>query len=515
MHEIELKFLLQEPAANIWARARKLGLATATPRARTLRSVYMDTPELALRKAGIALRLRRDGRRWIQTVKTKRSLSVGLSQVGEIENDAPGGRLRLDAISDETVRQEVLRQVNGAPLGPVCETVIRRAAGELVITGDTLAELAVDVGTILANGRSAELREVEIELLGGSPRGLFDIAQALFPAGGLKFSRLSKSARGYLLAEAGHIEPPPAPRNARDLHLEGFLTAEEGARDILRECADQISANVEVVREIDAPEGPHQLRVGLRRLRSMFAIYAPVARSVELKRLDDEARWLAQEVGLLRDLDVARDDLVNAEARRHEAETCLPLLARRIDGRAVARREALRTLLAGPRVQSLVLDLARFVETRGWLVPEELEQTARLAAPVTTMAEEALTKRWKKVGRRARKIDSLDIEQRHELRKELKKLRYAIEFFGSLYEPKRVAPMIKRLKRLQEVFGALNDAAMVKGMLDRPDFVDTDDAFMQRAVGWVLGSSEARAELGWGRAKKGWQELKETKPFWK
>jgi triphosphatase len=515
MHEIELKFLLDEPPANIWARAKKLGLASATPRPRTLRSIYMDTPELSLRKAGIALRLRRDGRRWIQTVKTSRSLSGGLSQSGEIETEAPGGKLRLDAIADEAVRQEVLRQVGGAPLNPVCETVIRRASGELSPAGDTLAELAVDVGTILANGKSAELREVEIELLGGSPRGLFDIAQALFPEGGLKFSRLSKSARGYLLAESGRIEPPPTPRNAREVPLQASLTAEEGARNILRECADQIAANIEVMREIDAPEGPHQLRVGLRRLRSMFAIYAPVARSAELKRLDGEARWLGQEVGLLRDLDVARDDIVTAEARRHESETSLPLLAKRIDGRAAARREALRTLLAGPRVQSLVLDLTRFVETRGWLVPEELEQTARLAVPVTAMAGEALDRRWRKVGKRARKIDELNIEQRHELRKELKKLRYAIEFFGSLYEAKRVEPMIKRLKRLQEVFGALNDVAMVRNLLDRPDFIDEDDAHMQRAVGWVLGSSEARAELGWSRAKEQWRELKETRLFWK
>lgn len=514
MHEIELKFLLDEPPADVWARARKLGLTASIPRPRTLRSIYMDTPDLALRKAGIALRLRRDGRRWLQTVKTKRTLTGALSAAGEIESAAPGGRLRLEAIPDDAVREEVTRQVGDAPLQAICETVIKRAAGELLGNGDTLAELAVDVGTILANGRSAELREVEIELLGGSPRGLFDIAHALFPSGGLRISRLSKSARGYLLAEAGYIEPPLKPRNAKDVPLDGALTAEEGARDLIRECLDQISANIEVVRELDDAEAPHQLRVGLRRLRSLFGIYAPVARSGELERLDAEARWLGQEVGELRDLDVARDDIVLTEAGRHANEACLPLLAARIDEEAVARRASLRPLLAGPRVQAFVLDLTRFAETRGWLVPEELEQTARLAVPVTAMAEEALDKRWKKVRKRARKIDDLDIEQRHELRKGLKKLRYAIEFFGQLYDAKRVEPMVKRLKRLQDVFGALNDAAMAKTMLDRPAFAATDDATMQRAVGWVLGSSQARAELGWGEAKKQWRKLKQTRPFW-
>ena len=83
--------------------------------------------------------------------------------------------------------------MNGAPLLPVCETVIKHSASELSLEDGTRAELAIDVGEFRAEGRSAELREAEIELLEGSSIGLFDIARALFPEGGLQFSRLSKS----------------------------------------------------------------------------------------------------------------------------------------------------------------------------------------------------------------------------------------------------------------------------------------------------------------------------------
>ena len=81
------------------------------------------------------------------------------------------------------------------------------------------------------------------------------------------------------------------------------------------------------------------------------------------------------------------------------------------------------------------------------------------------MAGQALNKRWKKVGKRARDLRTLNAEQRHELRKELKKLRYAAEFFSSLYPAKRVDRFLKRLKKLQTVFGDLNDAVTVKAML--------------------------------------------------
>ncbi|TIV43312.1 MAG: CYTH domain-containing protein, partial [Mesorhizobium sp.] len=116
MSEVELKFILDEASPKeFWARVKASGLAKGSPTTKTLRSIYLDTSEHALKKAGIALRLRRDGRRWVQTVKTRAELHGGLSQVGEVENPAPGGRVCLEAIPDASVRDEVLQCVNGAP----------------------------------------------------------------------------------------------------------------------------------------------------------------------------------------------------------------------------------------------------------------------------------------------------------------------------------------------------------------------------------------------------------------
>ena len=78
--------------------------------------------EHALKKGGFALRIRRDGRRWIQTVKTEPRLHGGLSQVVELESPAPGGRLRLEAIPDASVRDAIIHHVNGFSLQPICET---------------------------------------------------------------------------------------------------------------------------------------------------------------------------------------------------------------------------------------------------------------------------------------------------------------------------------------------------------------------------------------------------------
>lgn len=516
MSEIELKFLLDEPTSTqLSARVKALKLATGHPKTRTLRSIYLDTPGHALKKAGVALRLRRDGRRWIQTVKTKPELHGGLSQVGEVENPAPGGRPCLEAIPDAAVREEVIRRVNGAPLEPVCETVIRRSVSELSLEDGTRAELAIDIGEIHAGERSAELRELEIELIEGSLGGLFDIAHLLFPDGGLRFSCLSKAARGYLLAEQGWIDPPLAPRNAEDVALDRAQIAEQAARDVLRECLEQIATNVVVIRKLDDPEGPHQLRIGLRRLRSAFSACVSVLKSPEMTRLNMEARWLGQEVGRLRDIDVVANDIVRREAEAHVDEPGLPPLADALSQQAGRQRDHLRKLLPEARVQAFLIDLARFVEARGWLVPQDFGQTERLAAPVVELAGKALSKRWKKVSKRAHGLETLTVEQRHDLRKELKTLRYTVEFFSPLYPAKRVEQFLKQLKKLQAVCGDLNDAAMVRAMLTGAEAHGAGDPTAQRAIGWVIGASQARAEFGWAGAKTLWENLDEIRPFWK
>jgi CHAD domain-containing protein len=282
----------------------------------------------------------------------------------------------------------------------------------------------------------------------------------------------------------------------------------------LRECFDQIATNIVVVRALDDVEGAHQLRVGLRRLRSALSTFSSVLACAEMERLNAETRWLGQEVGGLRDIEVVLNDIVSREAKAHPDEIGIAALAGRLAPQADEIRQNLRRTLAGTRVQTLLLDLARFTETRGWLLPHDFEQTERLARPVSAFAGKAIDRRWKKVAGRAHGLATLDAEHRHELRKELKKLRYVVEFLAPLYPQKRVTPFVKRLKKLQTIFGELNDAVTVKAMF-AGEVLRGDDAANARAVGWITGASLARADYAWNGAKALWRKLEGTRPFWK
>lgn len=494
---------------------RKLHAVDGRSGWRKVSTIYFDTADRTLKDAGFALRLRRTGRRWVQTVKIGSGPQAGLVNVAEYETPAPGGHLSLAAIPDEAARERISLLLEGRALSPVCESVVRRNAVELLLSDGTRAEICLDIGEIRSGAEHAPIQEVEFELKEGDVNALYELASELVPEPALRLSRLSKAARGYLLADAGIIEPASSPRMAKKVLLKPSQTAELAARDVLRECFDQVISNVTVVLQSDDPEGPHQLRVGLRRLRAAFAMFAEPLGSPALCELADGARSLGRTVGPLRDLDVAATDMVRPLADAHPQEPGFAALSAALIERAAMSRKRLRENLHEPATQEFLLHLARFIETRGWLLNHDLEQTQRLAEPVSELAARSLDAHYAKVVKRAKKLEQLTVEQRHALRKKLKALRYVVEFSAPLYPKKKVKEFTKRLKRMQEVFGALNDVAVAQALLTGDHAPGHNNPAAQRASGWLIGNSLVRAEMDWTRAQGAMSEFMDVPPFWR
>ena len=249
--------------------------------------------------------------------------------------------------------------------------------------------------------------------------------------------------------------------------------------------------------------------------KGAFDLFRDALAGAGRTRLSAEAQWLGRAVSRLRDLDVALDDLVRPAGADLPDEPGVARLEAALCAEAAAERARLRETLAGARVRGFLLDLSEYVACRGWLDPGDWDQTARLARPLPETAAEALDRRLGAAAKRARGIADLSIEARHELRKSLKKLRYAAEFCAPLYPRKRVKPFLKRLKALQEIFGDLNDSAMARDLLLAPDAPWAGDAGAARAGGFVLGLHTERARHGWERAKALWQDFRDTDPFWR
>jgi triphosphatase len=511
--ETELKILLDaETEARLRRDPALAEMRVAPPRTRQLVSIYHDTPGHDLARARIALRLRKTGRRWVQTVKKSPDEgSRGLFATLEIDRPAPGGRLKLDHDDPDGVYRAIAERAGEAAIGPVFETRVRRTSLQLrAETG--VVELAIDRGEVIAGALSAPIREAEIELVEGSVEAIFAVARRLFTSGPVRFASEPKSARGMRLARRGEAEAPQGPRKAGSLDFGPETGLEAVVRDVLRDCFAQVADNLVVVADSDDPEGSHQLRVGLRRLRSALSTFAPSIGREALQPLGAAARELGRVVGPLRDLDVLAEEMLGSveglDGAAREA------LGAAVEARRRAVREEVRAALAGGETVGFVFDLAAAIEGRRWLVPSDYSQTARLAAPIGEVAPAMLGKRWRKAMKKGRRIGELDAEGLHELRKELKKLRYSAEMLGAIYPAKRYGAFIGALKKLQDRFGSLNDAAMAAELLSGPEAPGAGDAAAQRAVGWLLGGLAVTAAGDRPRLEKAWRKLEGTARFW-
>jgi triphosphatase len=258
--------------------------------------------------------------------------------------------------------------------------------------------------------------------------------------------------------------------------------------------------------ETDDPEAVHQLRVGLTRLRTAHRALEALADSRQLRRLEVDARAVSRAVGHLRDADVLLGSIcapVAGEEPREEGFNGLLEAVR--THRGVMQREA-RAALEGACWMRLFLSLT--------LWPAMLERNTALRTPVEECVDKLLDKRWKKAAKLGRHIEALNGEEQHSMRKSLKKLRYMAEFLAPLYPKNKVGPFVKRLKRLQDIFGYRNDVRMASAL---PGIAKRHGggAAPLTAAGAVLAYHETAAAEAWLRAHKAWRRLQASGPFWK
>lgn len=513
--EVELKILIDGAAAKKVRRHAFLRSSAATPaHTQRLYSVYYDTQAADLEALEYTLRLRKEGNVWTQTLKGKRQLKGGLSRTLELNSAAPGGRLLLDTIPDPEILQDLRSVVKNKALNPQYTTDVKRTTW-LVSNAAGDVEIALDDAILIAGEARQSLIELELELKSGEPRVLFESVRSLLPLSGFQFSERSKAERGATLQREGTAIEAPSPRFAKPVLLQPTNAVEQAIQTTLLECVSQISENIAALIASDHIEAAHQLRVGLRRCRSAFALFAPALGGARFDQLKASARDLGALVGGLRDLEVALSEMLASELERTPDHPGLLHMKQKLADQIEAERERLRSQLGTADTQRFIVDLAEFAALRGWLDPSDVTQSQRLSQDLPQFATKALERSFRKVCKLGEKIDTLSIEQRHELRKRAKKLRYALEFLKDVTEGEDKLAFLKALKKLQTILGKLNDAAMIEALFDdhaETLLGDTDSALI---AGRLIGMYQERSDHAWIDAKTRWDTLMSIAPPWR
>jgi triphosphatase len=487
--EIELKFLC-EPAdiAAILAAAPQGDTQT-----KDLVSTYFDTPQGDLRAAHISLRIRENGTGRVQTLKRGEGFA-------REEYEAPLEAHQLD-LSMRALKQ-ALPPARRRSLAPTFTVRVARTQ-RTFHQGEAQIELALDQGEIAHGDRIRAICELELELKAGEPTALFDLARRLARTAPLYLSFDGKASQGQGLGDGTDRNPrrhDKAPLQAGGATGQAFQT-------IVRNSLAQIAANGVVLREADSSEGVHQLRVAVRRLRSAMSTFGPLIEGHQTESLDAELAWLAATGDDARDLDVFAADNASLAPDELADLSALNKLVAAAQARAHAK---VRGALASSRFRDLVLEAAAWVETGEWLTAGG-KIGRRRKAPAAAFAAEALDRRWKTLQKRAGDILAMEDADRHRLRIQAKKLRYAAEAFAPLF-PKSSAPgFIRRVKTLQTELGGLNDAAVAESLVERLAPKDAALALAQRLIQARLDQKPLRLKA----AVKALKKLRDEEPFWR
>lgn len=513
-HETELKLEVDAGALRkLRGHPLTRRLLRSGPHTERLRSVYFDTSDRALHRAGMELqvRLSPQGAASIQTLKA--TVGKGAYRRGkwEMQTRAPEGGTDFSGLfdrADSDLRTSFLKAVGGAGVSPVFHTEVRRTTWQLA-EGEWEVVAALDRGAIVAGPRREPLLELELELKRGAPAHLQSLALELLDAVPFRLLWASKSERGYRLASGGR---PDAPK-----WVPPVLPEDAGVGEVLRgighACRQQLLLNQCYLRTTNNPEAIHQLRVGARRLRSALRLFRTAFNPTLAEPVKEDLRWIMGELGPVRDLHVLLSDILYPVRLARPDDRALQRLESEFRKRLAVRSDHASRVVLSSRFTRLILRIGVWLEGGMLPVPDNGVEAAFVGA--REFAQRALHRLDRQVRRRARNLQELPGEELHRLRIRVKRLRYAGESFAPLFPGARGRKRwLRSIRALQGRLGDLQDLAAAEGLLtDLPLEVRNPDG--HRAVGMVIGWHMAHREGHLGAAARAFAGYRRRRRFWR
>lgn len=507
--------------------------------AMALHDLCFDTQDQALAQAGIDLRLRQENGLWVQQLRLPDAAAATL------RHDRPGPVLDLSLYTDTPVAARLARLQDALSVRHEIH-IMRRQRRLRTRHGVVLATW--DEGRICAAELELPLNELRLSPVSGHADGAFALARRWLLKHGLILDLRSVPERAEALATtarriaaAGPADSPDAtqaraqeiarfwaPYPVRTVRLNADMPLFQALRILSRECLAQAARNAAILAEIDTagvyqagqPEHLHQLRVGLRRLRSAWRLFDGWAALPPAAMQDTARDWFGR-FGANRDSDVLRGSILPALQAAGMPALTLP---------DATDSPPSANLAAAAPFQAWLLDMLAW--TQGVQAATE-PQTPAGSASQPAAADDAASsaavaiiplqpppaadlrslliqrlRKWHRgIVRDGRDFTHCDIDTRHALRKRAKRLRYGLAFAESLLPPARLRDYRRKLAKVQDILGDLNDVYVAD---DR--FAELAESQPQAwfARGWLAARRQA-LEL---QAQDALRQLGKQDRFW-
>jgi inorganic triphosphatase YgiF len=408
-------------------------------------------------------------------------------------------QLPIDEVGDP------VKSLTNDALVPVFTTKVRRhARGSSICPMGRLKSYSMR--TIEAGARHEALSEIELELKSGNADVLFDLGTQLLDAAPLQLGTRSKAERGYALAF--DVVQPAAKAGSIS------ITTEHVVDDVIALLVGSrwhhLLKNHAVAEKGSDPEGVHQMRVALRRLRTICALFRRDIPSPSFQAVNSEARWLMQQLGPARDWDVFDETTVT---RLVTAAGCRPRRPRARRSNSSASQATAPCRPFSPIPVAAVSARGHLVERRGWR--NEIDSGS--AVVLRNRCRRSPTKFGTIASQGAQTWRAFPTAQHRcatrSQNRPPRRLRYAAEFFLPLYATHGPAKRyVKRLARLQASLGSARDIASTRILLDAIRQDDQPALHPPSARGGRLASP--RSDGGCENAAQEMARFKATPAFW-
>jgi inorganic triphosphatase YgiF len=416
--------------------------------------ILLDTNDRAITGSGYALRIRDTGKRRILTLKGPPVGAGALHRREEIEAELgaepPAKKRQVSrARWPDPINGRVTELVDGEPLMPLIQTNIHRTTWMVKQAGRVVAELAYDVGEVYANGKTDAINEIELELKGaGAEADLHAIGERLCALTRLEPESRTKLSRGLALLPRRRPDP-----GHRDLHALAGRTIDAALHKYHKREHD--------ARIGEDPEGVHDVRVAVRRLRSVLALLedAPGYAVGDLKRWRRRLKTLAASLGAVRDLDVQLERLSAYRVAYPGSQDGLQPIWDRMANERDRARGAMLDALDDSKLRDTLKTLHAFAAERADTDPDAMILVRHFAGG-------AVWRRYEDVLRRECFLPTESASALHEIRIACKRLRYSLEMFAHAFGA-GADPLIAVLVATQDCLGSHQDCVVARGYLEQ------------------------------------------------
>ncbi len=509
--ETELKLNIPATAIDAFKQHPLLQACADTCQQQHLIGTYYDTPELELKQAKVGLRVRREGDRWIQTMKSAGSSVGGLHQRHEWEAEVIENKIDFSClpkiVQDSIVADPVLRQ----RIEPVFTSDFHRTTWQLTTEHDDLIEVCLDQGEVYQGDQRTPICEVELELKQGSSSSLLRLALEFLEELPLTVENASKAQRGYALSHPQSIKAISAAPPVLDTQM----SAEEAIMTLLSHYLMHLQANEAAVFDDDtSSSGLQQLCLAVHHLQTCFALCRKWLPAHNTEHLLAELTWLENTFDHAHAWDVFNDILEAIELEVGQ-QADLRELAVTVTQHAMQAHESIATILHESRYTRFLLQLQIWLLESGWKQKVSSEIQEKWHMPLLTFARKRLSKQHKRLKAWPEQWAELKLEEQQTFWLDCNRAQTLLSFFSSLFQKNKHTrhkqqSYVDWLDQLREKLSSQHEALSTRNLFE-PAALDFEHPGCHFLQGWYA----AKHSLKKGTLEQTWNTFRKQKPFWK